>query len=277
MTIILWQWVRDFACSEFTSGTQSSLRHIVLLRGWSWNGRPLGNGTCGERLWLLLRSPETEVFESVVLYWGDGLVIASLSADVGKRLYGHCWHFLGQSFLSHCNLKRLSWNGRLLSGYLKRHYMDIIEVFRGSLYFSHYSYTKRLKSLEFYLEYGLEMASNLVVTLGEERLCMVTVELSQYKICVLVEALQKTELFGSVEWYSKYGLEMAGHLMKTLEERLHSDSLVISWSSNVCLCVQLEKYMYYRRQSYGCIIKQSWKKEHNICSVWWSWKVGVCM
>ena len=77
-----------------------------------------------------------------------------------------------------------------------------------------------------------------------------------------------SDLIELVQLYSEDGLEEAGHLMVTLEERLDSHcEIVIMVMKCMSLCAPWQKVPVLQKHLYDCTRKWSWKKENNICFV----------
>ena len=97
---------------------------------------------------------------------------------------------------------------------------------------------------------GLDIASPLVVTLG-------------YSALLLLWS-PGTELFKLVEFYLGDGLEMARHFAMTFG-RDSAQPLLIHIMVLKCLCVQLDKYLYYRGHPNDWTRK--WSRKKIICFI----------
>ena len=139
-----------------------------------------------------------------------------------SALHLHCLGLLGEGALQVDTivlLRRWPWNDHSLVTLESRICKFIVQVSWKSDLF---------QLLELFLGDVLEMTGHSALTLWRDT-----------KWLLLLSPW--TELFKLVALYLGDGFQMAGHSPISLEETLHSQCWFISWSWNICLCVQLDK------------------------------------
>ena len=203
---LIWNTMKTIA-SQYIWAYHNWMENTTMKWIWQWYLRPwLWN----QKLKALRRQTccQNKVESLKLTKWSIKIYQLGLQEATqwwqweGDRLQGHCWGLLRTRALSVSKviLRRLSWNGRLLSA-------DAGEI--DCMIAVEVSWDMMLFQLEeLHLEEVLEMADHFVVTLGEDT-------------AWLLLRSARTELFKLEELCLGYCLEMADSWAVTLQRILH--------------------------------------------------------